>query len=194
MSTPYAAQIDGAGTVRYGREQWQPYGDPNQHVPGYGHGPISQPPMHAMQPPMSQYPMPYGGAPEYDVDEETVRFDRPTTRPRRRKNAVLGLITATLVASGVVGGGFFLLGRTAEAPAAAVVGDCLARSGSGAVIVPCADPQAAFTVLGRLDGRTRIEAGITACSPFPTTTDVYWQGKDGADERGLVLCLGSAKK
>ena len=126
-------------------------------------------------------PMPYGGVPEYGVDEETVRFDRPSGgrphRPGRRRSVVLSLITATLVASGVVGGGFFLLGRTAEAPAAAVVGDCLARSGSGAVIVPCADPQAAFTVLGRLDGRTRIEAGITACSPFAATTDVYLAGQ-----------------
>lgn len=166
MSTPFAAQIDGGRTVRHGREQWLPYGDPNQHARGY------------------------------DLDEETVRFDRRSTgrRPGRRRTVWVSLITAILVASGVVGGGFFLLGRTADAPAAAVVGDCLARSGSGAVIVSCTDPQAAFTVLGRLGNRTRIEAGITACSPFPATTDVYWQGKEGVEERGLVLCLGPAQK
>ncbi len=191
MSTPFAAQIDGGPAVRFGQDPWQNHSGPTHHMPAYGQGPVAQPMSYPQ-------PMPYGGVPEYGVDEETVRFDRPSggrpRRPGRRRSVVISLITATLVASGVVGGGFFLLGRTAEAPAAAVVGDCLARSGSGAVIVPCADPQAGFTVLGRLDGRTRIEAGITACSPFAATTDVYWQGKEGVGERGLVLCLGPAKK
>lgn len=190
MSIPFAAQDDGGPTVRFGRGQWRP-----DTGPGYGRGP--QPP----QPQPPQPPMPYGGVPGYGVDEETVRLDHlptapsaPPRRPRRRAHVWISLLAATLTASGVVAGGFFLLGRSAEAPAAAVVGDCLARDGDGAVIVPCADPQAAFIVLGRLVGRSRIEAGITACSPFPATTDVYWQGKDGVGERGLVLCLGPARK
>jgi hypothetical protein len=35
---------------------------------------------------------------------------------------------------------------------------------------------------------------MSACTGFSGTTDVYWQGREGVDARGLVLCLGPAKK
>jgi hypothetical protein len=113
---------------------------------------------------------------------------------RRRRNVWISLFTGVVVATAVLVSGFFVIGRLSDAPASAVVGDCLARSGDGAKVVPCSDQQATFIVLGRLDSRTQVEASMSACTGFTGTTDVYWQGKEGIDARGLVLCLAPAKK
>lgn len=161
MRTPYAAQMNGGATDRYGQEQ--------QWHPPAGHG----------------------------FDDQQAQFGPPPA-PRRRpdrggRNSWIAFLSGIMIATVAVVSAFFMLGRTVATPANALVGDCLARSGSDVEVVACADPRAAFTVLGRFDGRTRAEAGAAACTPFRATTDVYWKGKGGANERGLVLCLGPAK-
>jgi hypothetical protein len=189
----------------------QPYQPPHQPAPYYGGpqqpGPQQSGPHYAP----SQFPPPAYGTPPpspqiWQIEEETERFvDHPAAfvpppaavaehSARRRRNVWISLLTGVAVASAVLISGFFVLGRLSDAPASAVVGDCLARSGEGAVVVPCSDKQATFTVLGRLDSRTQVEASMSACTSFTGTTDVYWQGKEGIDARGLVLCLGPAKK
>jgi hypothetical protein len=177
---------------------------PGQQYPGQQY-PDQQYPGHQYA--ATQFSQPAYGTPQvWQIEEETERFvDHPAAfvpppaavaehSARRRRNVWISLLTGVTVASAVLVSGFFVLGRLSDAPASAVVGDCLARSGEGAVVVPCSDQRAAFTVLGRLDSRTQIEASMSACTAFSGTTDVYWQGKEGVDARGLVLCLGPAKK
>ncbi|MGI5129490.1 LppU/SCO3897 family protein [Pseudonocardia sp. CA-107938] len=182
---------------QYAAPQWAPqYPQP----PYPGHFPAPQPYHPA---PAPQFAPPSSG---WITEEETVRYaDLPSPAAtsgravaeqgkRRRRNVWISLLSGVTVATGVLIGGAYVIGNLSDAPASAVVGDCLARSGDGAVVVPCSDAKATFTVLGRLESRTEIEASMSACSPFPQTTDVYWQGRSGAGERGLVLCLGPAKK
>ncbi|WP_117210952.1 LppU/SCO3897 family protein [Allorhizocola rhizosphaerae] len=83
----------------------------------------------------------------------------------------------------------------------AQVGDCLVGADDGRFrIVDCADATAAFTVVGRVDGRAQAEAA-EACKalaspppsqpPSPSTSRAperaYWEGRPG--EPGVVLCL-----
>ncbi|SHK64842.1 hypothetical protein SAMN05443637_109169 [Pseudonocardia thermophila] len=217
MSTPYAQPIDGATVWMGAGQSWPPQGGGHQPGPqqaGFHGPPQPYPPPASPYPGPQQYgtpppmparpPVPGRDLPPQDVpafpaeggwvvDEETVRHTgRPGRPPARRstgrRTVVLSAISAIVVATGLLVGGFFVLGRVSDAPAAAVVGDCLARSGDSAVVVPCSDPTAELIVLGRLDSRTQVEAGLSACTGFPGTTDVYWQGREG--QRGLVLCLG----
>ncbi len=174
----------------------QQYVEPQQY-PGHQYAAPQFPPAYGTPPPPPQV---------WQIEEETERFvDHPGMfvpppaavaehSSRRRRNVWISLFTGVVVASAVLVSGFFVLGRLSDAPASAVVGDCLARSGEGAKVVPCSDQQATFIVLGRLDSRTQVEASMSACTEFSGTTDVYWQGKEGIDARGLVLCLGPAKK
>jgi len=76
-------------------------------------------------------------------------------------------------------------------PGLAKVGDCVAQgSGDSISVVECSDPDADFTVVGRLENKTQIDAGLFACSDFDKATSSYWEGEQG--EQGTVLCL--AKK
>jgi hypothetical protein len=73
--------------------------------------------------------------------------------------------------------------------AQAQVGDCLVGAAEGRFeVVDCADGSAAFTVVGRAEGRAQTEAAEackTLASPAPERA--YWEGKAG--EPGVVLCL-----
>ena len=76
-------------------------------------------------------------------------------------------------------------------PALAKVGDCVAQeSGDSVSVVECTDPDADFKVVGRLENKTQVDAGLFACSDFEKATSSYWEGEQG--EKGTVLCL--AKK
>ena len=214
---PQYAELQYAGPQyaepRYADQQYPP---PNYYGGAQQPGPQQPGPEYFDQPYAgNQYAAPQFSQPTYgtpppqpqvwQIDEETERFvDYPGFVPppaavaehsaRRRRNVWISLFTGVVVASAVLISGFFVLSRLSDAPASAVVGDCLARSGEGAVVVPCSDQQATYIVLGRLDSRTQVEASMSACTGFAGTTDVYWQGKEGIDARGLVLCLGPAKK
>lgn len=156
------------------------------------------------------------------IDDPTVCFSYPQARPRpfsdgpteriakpvapatarnKNRNRYLSIGVGLVVATGLIVGGSWLVATVSDAtgaatggPASAAVGDCLARSGDEDVtVVGCGDQQAAFRIVGRVEDRTRIQAGLTACSPFEGTTDVYWQGPDGVAEKGLALCLVAAR-
>ncbi len=107
--------------------------------------------------------------------------------PGRRRSAVTGWIVV-LALLGAAAVGFAAL-RQGE-PAAAGVGSCLESTGADSLaVVDCGSPGAQYTVVGKLKDRTSIDAGLFACSDFPTATTSYWYGREGVGEKGTVLCL-----
>jgi hypothetical protein len=105
--------------------------------------------------------------------------------PRKRRGR---WIAALVLLGGLAGGAVWYVGRSA--PTAAAVGACVTQAGTDDIsIVGCGEPAAQFRVVGRLENRTMIDAGLFACSEFPQATSSFWQGPAGAGELGLVLCL-----
>ncbi len=75
----------------------------------------------------------------------------------------------------------------------AQAGNCVTESGENYVkIVDCGTPEATLKVVARVEDKTRIEAQISACTPYPDADQVFWQGKEG--ETGVVLCLAKTGK
>lgn len=110
--------------------------------------------------------------------------------PDRRRGAVIPWVFALLVLGGLAV--LFSVLRQGEAVSASV-GDCLERTGDDSLtVVACDAPAAEFTVVGKLEGKTSIQAGLFACSDFPTSTTSYWEGREGVGELGTVLCLAGA--
>lgn len=106
-------------------------------------------------------------------------------RPKRRQKIVLTVFLVVVVA-------FFGLiwFATRHNPEGAKVGDCVRQTGSDSVrVVGCADPAAAFRVVGRVNDRTEFQASLSACAPFADqgAEQFYWSGKLG--KTGYVLCL-----
>jgi hypothetical protein len=116
----------------------------------------------------------------------------PQVKPRRGRQ-VVGWIVALLLLGGIGFGGWYFV--NSKAPATAAVGDCVTQTGDDALaVVGCGDQKAQFKVVGRLENRTMIDAGLFACSEFPEATSSFWQGKAGnPGELGLVLCLAPTK-
>lgn len=113
------------------------------------------------------------------------------TTPSRSRRRTVTQWVVVLALFGAAAVGFAVL-RQGEA-VAADIGACLEPTGTdGLAVVACDAATAEFTVLGKLEGRTSIDAGLFACSDFPGATTSYWQGKEGVGEKGTVLCLGPA--
>lgn len=113
--------------------------------------------------------------------------DRAVTAPQRRRTVGQWVVVLALFGAAAV---VFALLRQGEA-ASAATGDCLEPAGDDALaVVSCDDPAAAHVVLGRLEGRTSIDAGLFACSDVAGATASYWEGPEGVGELGTVLCLG----
>jgi hypothetical protein len=105
---------------------------------------------------------------------------------RRRK--VVSIVVTLLFLGGLLALGWYL---SRDDAANAKVGDCISQEGSDSVeIVDCGDSAATLKVVGRVEGKTKIEAGIgisSVCDDYEDTEQMYWQGKEG--EKGFVLCL-----
>ena len=129
----------------------------------------------------------YGGTPP-TPPAQPADPDGPPPRPKRRRIAAWIVALLVLAALGAAG---WYIGHSA--PAAAAVGDCVQQTGADSLtIVGCDNPAAQFKVAGRLENRTMVDAGLFACSAFPTATSSYWEGKQG--ETGIVLCLEPVKR
>ncbi|MBW0115317.1 LppU/SCO3897 family protein [Pseudonocardia abyssalis] len=110
------------------------------------------------------------------------------TTPSRSRRRTVTLWVVVLALFGAAAVGFATL-RQGEA-VAADVGACLESTGTDSLsVVACDAPTAEYTVVGKLVDRTSIDAGLFACSDFPTATTSYWQGREGVGEKGTVLCL-----
>jgi hypothetical protein len=112
--------------------------------------------------------------------------------PRGKRRQVVVLVVFLILAAGCFAGAWFF---TRSSPTNANVGDCVKQTGTDSLsIVKCDDPDAAYKVVGRVDGKTQVEATLDACEPYVSqgAQQVYWQGKQG--ETGLVLCLAKNAK
>jgi hypothetical protein len=109
----------------------------------------------------------------------------PARRAKRRQLIVLSVFLVAVVA--FFG---FVYAATRHNPGTAKAGDCVRQTGADAVqVVDCADARAQFTVVGRVENKTEVEAGLDACEPFADlgATQAFWSGQAG--KTGYVLCL-----
>ena len=109
----------------------------------------------------------------------------PERNPKRRQKIVLAVFLVVVL-------GFFgvIWLATRHNAETAKVGDCMEQTGPDSLkVVGCGDPKATFTVVGRVEDKTQVEAGLSACRPFQDkgAEQAYWSGEQG--KKGLVLCL-----
>lgn len=110
---------------------------------------------------------------------------------KRRGLITLGVLVVVIAVVAVIAAYV----RKSEA-ASAKVGDCMEQTGTNSLkIIKCTDANAKYIVVGRVENKTQIDASIGACSDFDDKNVVssYWEGKDGVDEKGMVLCLADHK-
>lgn len=193
--------------------QRPPYGPPPQQGPGYGQAPPRRP-VHPGPPPQAGPPPRYGPPstpPRPPVSSipamRPVQSDPgmwPVSAPaapepegpppvkKRRGRQAVAWIVSLLILVGLGAGGWYFL--NSNAPATAAIGDCVTQTGENDLgIVGCGEPNAQFKVVGKLENRTMIDAGLFACAEFGEATSSFWQGKPGPGELGLVLCLAPTK-
>ncbi|WP_422734313.1 LppU/SCO3897 family protein [Micromonospora sp. WMMD558] len=147
-------------------------------------------------------------APDAAQPQPGVQAPPPVEEPAKKSGGkkVLGIVGAIVVALVIAGlkfgvgsaiGGFFNKDETADAKA----GDCIAElpevTGSeqeevdGAKVVECTSTDAAYTVVGRVDGQTEAQARTgAACDQF------FKEGQEGyvfsaiePGKTGYLLCL-----
>ena len=107
--------------------------------------------------------------------------------PKRRQLIVLSVFLVIVAA--FIGVAVYF---TRNSPDTAKVGDCVRQDGADSVqVVDCADPAAAYKVVGRVEDKTQVQASISACDAFPDSDSYFWLGKPGGS--GFVLCLASTK-
>jgi hypothetical protein len=109
-------------------------------------------------------------------------------KPKRRQKIVLTVFL--IVVAGILA---LVWVATRSNGENAQVGNCVTESGENYVkIVDCGAAEATLKVVARLEGKTRIEAQISACTPYPDADQVFWEGKEG--ETGVALCLAKTGK
>ncbi|GGO20350.1 LppU/SCO3897 family protein [Microbispora bryophytorum] len=101
-------------------------------------------------------------------------------------------IVAYAVGAAVLAGGGFVYKQVTGAPEIAKAGDCMAGATADELkVVSCADPAAALTVEGRIDGKTQQEWDADndgqICSAYAKADQTFWEGEEG--KAGYVLCL-----
>lgn len=112
----------------------------------------------------------------------------PPAKTSLAQKFVVGVILLLLVAC--LGGGVYYVRKSD--PQHAKVGDCVSQDGGDAISrVDCGDSDADFAVVGRLENRSQVDAGLFACDDFEGATSSYWEGEQG--EKGTVLCLAKKK-
>jgi hypothetical protein len=94
--------------------------------------------------------------------------------------------SGSAVDNGPAGGG--------DSVAEAAVGECVAGDPDGDDadqaefrLVDCADADAGYTVVGRVEEQSREQADDDACQPYDRAELTYYAGR--SDESGTVLCL-----
>ena len=117
---------------------------------------------------------------------------QPVPRPRsgkRRQLIALAVVVLVFVALAVAA----VLSKKGN-PASAKVGECVHQTGANSLkVVGCTGSDADFKVVGKVEGKDRIESTIaitSVCDQWPQTTTTYWRGRQG--KKGTVLCLAKA--
>ena len=106
-----------------------------------------------------------------------------------KRRQITTLAVLLLLTGALIGASWYF---TRSQAVNAKVGDCVANSGSDSVkIVGCSDSKAAYVVVGRVENKTRSEAGYlsTVCDAYQDkgAESMYWHGEQG--KKGYVLCL-----
>jgi hypothetical protein len=118
---------------------------------------------------------------------------RPVAAGGSRRRQVIVLVVLVLVTGALLGGVWF---ATRSHPENAKVGDCVQQTGSDSIkIVNCSDSKADLKVVGRVEDKTRAEAGYglsTVCDAYQDAEQMFWQGEQG--KKGFVLCLAKNSK
>jgi hypothetical protein len=168
-----------------GAPQGQP-GYPQQGQPGYPQGQPGYP-----QPGQPGNPPP--GYPQQGFG------DAPTAPPAKKKSGVgaifLRIGAAVLVAIAIFGVKSLFFSATDKAKDAAV-GDCIASSkevtgdkatDASAKVVDCASADAAFTVVGRVNGETDVKS--KSCDKFFKEDEQFFVYAADNGATGYLLCL-----
>ncbi|WP_232667096.1 LppU/SCO3897 family protein [Pseudonocardia sp. TRM90224] len=172
------------------------------HAPGVPHHrPPAPPQRRPPNPPDVRHPAPPGPPPHRPGDPRDPRsgpstpppsepMDDPAAAAERRKKRT-GAILMVVLAGGFAALIVFGISAARSSAGSAGVGDCLtgAKDADEITKVDCAAPEAAFVVLGRVDGVTESDGGTTACVAYPETTRSYWEGKRGVTTTGTAICM-----
>ncbi|MFJ7213903.1 hypothetical protein [Amycolatopsis sp. NPDC098790] len=137
----------------------------------------------------SQFPEPTGPVPPPQAGVPGP--PQPPAAPKKSKRRQKIVLTVFLILVAAVLALVWVATRSNGENAQA--GNCVTESGDNYVkIVDCGTPEATLKVVARVEDKTRIEAQISACTPYPDADQVFWQGKEG--ETGVVLCLAKTGK
>ena len=108
-----------------------------------------------------------------------------TAKPASSRRAtVIAYLFLAAFCVGIAAMGFWLWSGDASRAAA---GSCVKADGDSITVLGCDESDAEFKVLGRVEDKTQIEAGITACGDYDATEQTYWESSGG--DTGFVLCL-----
>jgi hypothetical protein len=101
-----------------------------------------------------------------------------------RRATVIAYLFLVAFVVGIAAAGYWAWKGDASRAAA---GSCVKADGDSVTVLSCDDSDAEFKVLGRVEDKTQIAAGITACGDFDGTEQTYWESSGG--DTGFVLCL-----
>jgi len=125
---------------------------------------------------------------DVSIGGEGVSMVQDAVQPRRdRKRQRIVLAVFLVLVLGIFVAIWF---GTRHSATYAKVGDCVKLTGTDSVeIVKCGDPSASYKVVGRVNGKTEVDASLDACDAYVSqgAVSAYWQGKPGG--KGMVLCL-----
>jgi hypothetical protein len=123
----------------------------------------------------------------------------PAGRQGGRMKLILAIVGAVLLLCCIGSVAFFARNGLPGSGTAskANVGDCLSGKSidksndkfqeTNLEIVKCADADAKYKVVGKVENKTQGQATDDVCKPFTGAEIVYWEGRE--NEKGTVLCL-----
>ena len=189
-----------SGNPQNGPGQAPEQGFPQQQPAGqYGANPGSPTPDAAAQygaPGAPQYGAPQYGTPQYGPDGQPLQpgayppaggFQPQVAQPAKKGGRwgrillTVGIAIVVAVISALWRNGVF------DSPTMKA-GDCVQQTGSDSVkVVDCSSADAQYTVLGIQEKTTQASARLGACSQWPDTDSVYWEGRQTGT--GTTYCL-----
>jgi hypothetical protein len=119
------------------------------------------------------------------------------TEPPKKKSGLPRILLSVAIIAVLAAIGWFL---SRDKAVNAKVGDCFAASvmseqltdASDTKTVDCSGSDAAYKVVGIVDGKKSDEFKIEDCSSYSTAIGAVWLGKQG--EAGKVFCVEAVKK
>lgn len=113
-----------------------------------------------------------------------------------RRKGLAGRVTLILLVAGLAALVVLGISQARTSAVTAGVGDCLTGGADATDItkVDCGAPEAGYTVVGKLEDKSELDAQLSACDEFADATRVYWEGKRRVTSVGTVLCMKEIPK